>query len=156
MGVSRYVYRLIVTVLEDASTKLLDVHFQDTVNFKAHDQTCHTHFWLCPPKTFWSAFNFCESVSTYKKSVIPSVHSSDTVSFRVPSPDWPHPFLTMPTCKIFNHISVCMNLAWITSTQKISYFQQFIFETQLILESKEHIGHIHFWPYPTKTFSIRF
>ena len=44
MGVSRYVYRLMVTVLEDASSELLDVHFQDTVNFKAHDQTCHTHF----------------------------------------------------------------------------------------------------------------
>ena len=26
-------------------------------------QTGHTHFWSCPPpKNFWSAFNFCESV----------------------------------------------------------------------------------------------
>ena len=28
---------------------------------------------------------------------IPSVHSSDTVNFRVLSPGWSHPFLHMPT-----------------------------------------------------------
>ena len=44
-----------------------------------------------------------------KKSVIPSVHSSGTVSFRVPSPDWAHPFLTMPTQKIFDQLLIYVN-----------------------------------------------
>ena len=37
-----------------------------------------------------------------KNQFIPFVHSSDRVNFRVPSHDWPHPFLTTPTNKIFN------------------------------------------------------
>ena len=57
-------------------------------------------------KNIWSAFIFCEFVSTCKKSVLPSVHSSDTV----PAPDCPHPFLTMPTPKCFYHLLICMNL----------------------------------------------
>ena len=39
-----------------------------------------------------------------KNQFIPSVHSSDTVSFKVPLLDWPHPFLTMPTPKTFQLI----------------------------------------------------
>ena len=39
-----------------------------------------------------------------KNQFIPSVHSSDTVNFKVPSHDWPHPFLTMPTPKTFKLI----------------------------------------------------
>ena len=65
----------------------------------------HTHL-----KIIESTFNFLEFVPTCKKSVISSVHSSDTVSFRDPLPGWPHPFLTMPTQKISNCISICMNL----------------------------------------------
>ena len=34
-----------------------------------------------------------------KNQFIPFVNSSDTVDFRVPSHDWPHPFLTTPTPK---------------------------------------------------------
>ena len=30
-----------------------------------------------------------------KNKFVQSVHSSDIVDFRVPSPDWPHPFLNM-------------------------------------------------------------
>ena len=45
-----------------------------------------------------------------KNQFIPFVHSSDTVNFRVPSHDWPHPFLTMPTPKILNALLTCMNL----------------------------------------------
>ena len=41
---------------------------------------------------------------------IPSVHSSDAVNFWVPSSDWPHPFLTMFTPKIFNHLLICVKL----------------------------------------------
>ena len=53
---------------------------------------------------------------------IPSVHSSDTVNFRVPSPDWPHPFLTMLTPKIFNYLSllICYPCSFIIKTLDIS------------------------------------
>ena len=50
-----------------------------------------------------------------KNQFIPSVHSSDTVNFKVPSHDWPHSFLTMPTPKTFK--SIFMKF---TSMQKIS------------------------------------
>ena len=49
-------------------------------------------------------------INTQKNQFIPSVHSSDKVSFRLPSRDWPHPFFTMPTRKISNYILVCVNL----------------------------------------------
>ena len=58
------------------------------------------------PKKFSSAFNFCDYVSACTKSVFLFVHSSDTV----PSPDWPHLFLTMLTPKIFNHLLICVKL----------------------------------------------
>ena len=62
------------------------------------------------PKNFSSAFYFHESVRTCKKSVIPSVHSSDEASFRVPRPYWPSPFLTMPNQKFFNQLLIFVNL----------------------------------------------
>ena len=58
-----------------------------------------------------SAFNFCESVLTCKKSIILSVHSTDTDTILEPChKTGPHPFLTMPTPKIFKHLFICMNL----------------------------------------------
>ena len=66
----------------------------------------------------------CESVSTCKKSV----KSSDTVNFRVLSPDWLNPSLTMLTLKIFNHLLVCVNLhqhAKIPSVNSISSFSRY-------------------------------
>ena len=60
-------------------------------------------------KNFQSPFNLCEFVPVCKK-LIPSVHSGDTVNFRVQRPDWPHLFLTMPNQKIFNQISIFVNL----------------------------------------------
>ena len=63
------------------------------------------------PKKFWSTFNFYESVWTYKKTrFISSAHCWVTVNFRVQSSDWPHPFLTMSTQKISNHLLICVNL----------------------------------------------
>ena len=41
-----------------------------------------------------------------KNQFTPSVHSSNTVNFKVPSQDWPHQFLTMQTPKTFNLISM--------------------------------------------------
>ena len=63
-------------------------------------------------KNSWSAFNFWWSCINMQKITlyIPSVHSSNTVNFRVPWPDWPHQFLTMLTRKIFNHLLICAKL----------------------------------------------
>ena len=35
---------------------------------ETRDTTGHTHFWLWPPQKFLITFNFCEFVSTCKKS----------------------------------------------------------------------------------------
>ena len=64
---------------------------------------------------------------------IPSVHSSDTVNFRVLSPHWPHPFLTMPTPKTFNHLLVCISLYQHAKNM-------FILQIQSILESCHQTG----------------
>ena len=55
-------------------------------------------------KKFLISLNFCESVSRCKNQFISSVHSSHKVNFRVPWPEWPHPFMTMLSQKIFNHL----------------------------------------------------
>ena len=48
---------------------------------------------------------------------------SDTLQQRVPSHDWPHPFLAMsPTCKIFNHVFICINLYQHAKNQLIPLF----------------------------------
>ena len=71
-------------------------------------------------KHLWSAFNFRGSVSTCKKNQFtPSVHSSDTVNFRVPSPHCPHPFLTMLSTKSYNHLFISVNLYQQTKNQLI-------------------------------------
>ena len=44
-----------------------------------------------------------------KNQFISSLHSWDTVNFRVPWPDRPHPFLTMPTQNFFDHILIYVN-----------------------------------------------
>ena len=54
-----------------------------------------------------------------KNQFTPSAHSSDTVNFKVKSPDWPHPFLTMLTPKIFNHLSICVKLYQHAENQSI-------------------------------------
>ena len=53
----------------------------------------HAHLLIC--------MNLCHHA---KNQVIPSVHSGDTVNFRVQGPGWPHPYLTMPNQKI------CINM----------------------------------------------
>ena len=57
-----------------------------------------------------------------KNQLIPSVYSSDTVNFRAPSHDMPHPFLAMPTSKIFSHLWICINLYQHAKNQWISSF----------------------------------
>ena len=65
----------------------------------------HCHLWPAPPpKKFDQLLIFVNLYQHAKNQFIPSVHSSDTVNFKVPSHDWPHPFLTMPTPKTFKLI----------------------------------------------------
>ena len=53
-----------------------------------------------PPKKFYQLLIFVIMYQHAKNQFIPSFHSSDTVNFRVPPPDWPYPFLTL---LIFDH-----------------------------------------------------
>ena len=76
--------------------------------FESHDQTDHTHFLTMPTQNiFDQILIFVITYQHAKNQFIPSVHSSDTVSFRVPSP---HPFFTMSTPKIFYHLLICVKL----------------------------------------------
>ena len=70
-----------------------------------------------------------------KNQFIPIVHSSDRVHFRVSSHDWPHPFLTTPTPKIFNVLLTCMNLYQHAKNQ-------LILEIQYTSESRDQIWSI--------------
>ena len=75
------------------------------------DRTNHTHIWpWTPQKCFDQLLIFLNPYQNAKNQFIQSVHSSDTVNFRVLSPDWPHPSLIMPTPKILNHLLICVNL----------------------------------------------
>ena len=55
-----------------------------------------------------------------KNQFIPSFHSCDTANSRVPWPDWPHPFLTMPIQKIFDQLLSYVNLYQYAKNQAIS------------------------------------
>ena len=54
--------------------------------------------------------NFVITYQHAKSQFIPSVHSSDTVNFKVQRPDWLHSFLTMPRQKRFNQPLIFVNL----------------------------------------------
>ena len=66
------------------------------------------------PKIIESTFSFPELVPAWKNHFILSIHFWDKVNFRVPWPDWPHPFLTNAHSKNFrsafnfcDHVSTC-------------------------------------------------
>ena len=79
---------------------------------ESHHQTCHTHFWPCPPKKF-SIFKFAWICKKCKNQLIPSVHSWDTINFRVQRPNWLHPYFDIaqpkhfPKLLAFIFISTC-------------------------------------------------
>ena len=52
------------------------------------------------PQKIESTFNYPEFVATWRNDLIPSVH------FWVLWPEWPHPFLTIPTQKIFDQVLI--------------------------------------------------
>ena len=60
-----------------------------------------------------------------KNHFILSVHFWVTVNFRVLSPDWQHPFLTMLTPKIFNHLLICGNMCPHAKNHSISSFWRY-------------------------------
>ena len=73
------------------------------------------------PKIIEAIFNnFLNLYQHAKNQLVPSTHSWDTDKFRVPSPDWPHPFLTLPTQNFFNQLSIFMNLYQYPENQAIS------------------------------------
>ena len=88
-----------------------------------------------------------------KNRFIWSVYFWDTVNFRVPWPDKPHPFLTMPTQKFFDQLLIFVNLH---QHAKKQFFHLFILEIQSILESRDQIAHTNFWLCLTKTFLTNF
>ena len=88
-----------------------------------------------------------------KNRFIWSVYFWDTVNFRVPWPDKPHPFLTMPTQKFFDQLLIFVNLY---QHAKKQFFHLFILEIQSILESRDQIAHTNFWLCLTKTFLTNF
>ena len=98
-------------------------------------------FYHAHPKIIESTFIFPEFVTAWKNDFIPSVH------FWVPWPDWPYPFLTMPTQKIFDQLLILWPRI---NMQTISLFHQLFLEIQSILESRDQTGHTHFWPCPIK------
>ena len=77
------------------------------------DQTDHTHFLPCPPKTFWSTLNFCESVLACKKtffhlsilqiqSILEFSHQTDHTIF-----DQAHPKNFQSTFNLWELVPVC-------------------------------------------------
>ena len=116
------------------------------------DQTGQAHFWPCPPKNVLISFKLLRISISIQKVFIPSAHSSDAVNFRVPTPEWPHQFLTKLTLQILP-----FNLhEFVPACKKISWLHLFILDIQSILESRDQIHHTYFWPCPTKIFSINF
>ena len=55
-----------------------------------------------------------------KNQLISSVHSWDTVNFRVQRPHWPYPVLNMPNQKIFNQLLTLANLYQHSKNEAVS------------------------------------
>ena len=105
-------------------------------------------FYHAQAKKFWSAFHFCEPVSICKKSVyyICWFKTSEIQpTFIVTSPDWPHPFLTMPIPKTFNYLLICMNLYQTAKNQLIPSTQSW---DTVKFRVQYQIGHAHILTMP--------
>ena len=80
--------------------------FEIQLILESHDKTGYSCFWPGPPEN--TEMNLYQHT---KNQFTPSVHSSDTASFRVLSPDWPHLFFWPCLPQIFlNHLLLCENL----------------------------------------------
>ena len=81
-------------------------------------------------KVFHQILIFVITYQHAKSQFIPSVHSLDTINFRVPSPDWPNPFLTTLTQQIFKHLLICLKLY--QHAKKLRLLHRFALEKFLI------------------------
>ena len=61
----------------------------------SHELKSHCHFWQGLPKNDWINFQSSCICTSMQKIRLFHQLSFETVNFRVPWPDWPHPFLTM-------------------------------------------------------------
>ena len=61
----------------------------------SHELKSHCHFWQGLPKNDWINFQSSCICTSMQKIRLFHQFSFETVNFRVPWPDWPHPFLTM-------------------------------------------------------------
>ena len=125
-------YYITISMQKLSSTHILI--FKILQNLGTHKSNGHAHFWLCSLKLSEITFSLSEFPPAGKNQFIPSIHSWDTVNFRVLSPDWPHPFLTIPAKKC---MWICINM------QKIRIFHWFVLETWLIKKSCNLIGWEH-------------
>ena len=74
-----------------------------------------------PTKNHWSNFYLSWICTSIKKiCLLQSVHSWDTVIYRVLWPDCPHPFLTMPTPNVFDQFLIYVDLYEHAKNQAIS------------------------------------
>ena len=79
--------------------------------FGSHEIKSLGHFLTTPTQTSLNQLlAFLNLYQHAKNQFLPSVHSSDRVNFRAPSPNWPVPFSTMLTPNIFTHLLICLNL----------------------------------------------
>ena len=86
-----------------------------------HELNGHTQFWPHSPKNYWNYFLAFLNLHQHAKiKFIPSIHSWDTVNFRVLWPGWSHPSLTTPTPKFFDQILIYVNLCHHLKNQGIS------------------------------------
>ena len=70
----------------------------------SHELNDHTHFWPGPPKNHLNNFLLLNVHHHAKNHFISSIHSWDTVNFRVLQPDWPHTFLATPIQNFFDQL----------------------------------------------------
>ena len=75
-----------------------------------HELNRHTHFWTSPPKNHWINLQF-----------IPSIHSWDTVNFRILWPDWSQLFFNHAYPKMF--WSIFNSCEFVSTCKKSSYFK---------------------------------
>ena len=67
-----------------------------------HHQTSHTPFLTIPTPEMFNHLLICMNLYQHPKNqLVPSVHSWDTINFRVQWPDCPRLFLTMPNQEYF-------------------------------------------------------
>ena len=77
----RYAKNYCITV---STQKISSIHKLIQQILGSHELNGHAHLWPHPPQNHWITFSFPEFVPSCKNQFIPSIHSWDTVNFRVP------------------------------------------------------------------------